>query len=892
MPRATPAAIVVATLSLLTELAAQESAALLHAALAVLPVDSAPFQRLADFDGDGDLDAIGTRVHGNGSNNEIVIWRNDGGAFTTAWSGSAPIYLTPDPTNPIRTLALATGDFNQDGLADFVVAGGSNTQRFVSAATGTFTTHAIAAPGIAITHVATGDFDADGSLDYVVVGKSLAGPGVSVQAFLAAGGAPTWTVPGSTGAELRVQAAARSGQPGDDLLVFDRSSSIAAVLRLVGGQLTLDQVLVSSIAMPVTTVWKWIAGDLDGDHDTDVIVFRPGQGQYLATYQVFRRTSASTLTPEPPQNGGPSEYLADIDGDGDLDGVCCGGGGGPTYGWPTLDFPSMFQIAENRGGGDFAFSWNFPGTGSLSMAGAADIDGDGDVDFVAGRCVFYGRGPWTGHPTPTAGGANSMLVNRRHDLGDTDRDGDPDLLGMRNRGDGTMDPINDQVAPPPGRTFGGSIRIDVDGDGAPDRIQRQLVGGLFEYMVLQRNNGGGHYRYAGACAPTGLRFGSQYAYTADHYLAADCDGDGDEDVIANSNPANSEGYYSQIFWNNAGMFSAGPSLNARIDAVADFDADGLPDLLTSTGSVTLVLRGTGDVAVPFVGQWQGPAKPFEPNALVVADLDDDGRLDFAAPTGPSTFLLFMNVPQVGWPFYFIPCTLTGVGVTIAPSGGGAVVRSPVAAADFDGDGMTDLMLGRTSGEPNVSTILRRISWSNPPSLANYVVLKQVTPGGFAGDADGDGDIDLIGDVVTLNPLHHGSAAGGRMQSLPGIAGEDGATPVFGASGPFRCGETVALRLTGVPGPTLALLCMSLGTATQADVPLPGLTLYVDPATLISGVWAIGEDGQGRAAASATLPVYLPPGLQGLTFHLQAFVPDPSAPTTATQTNLLTATIGW
>lgn len=32
-----------------------------------------------------------------------------------------------------------------------------------------------------------------------------------------------------------------------------------------------------------------------------------------------------------------------------------------------------------------------PGAGSESIARAADIDGDSDIDFIAGRCVFYGN---------------------------------------------------------------------------------------------------------------------------------------------------------------------------------------------------------------------------------------------------------------------------------------------------------------------------------------------------------------------------------------------------------------------------------------------------------------------------------------------------------------------
>lgn len=323
MPRARSRFVAAAVLSsFAARVAAQESETLFDAALAVLPVDSAPFQRLGDFDGDGDLDAIGTRIHGNGSNNQIVIWRNDGGKFTSAWNGNASISYSGDPTNSLRTLALATADFDADGRTDFVVAGRSTVQKFLSTGNWSFQTTMQAVPTIDIVYVCTGDFDGDGALDYAVVGKGTAGAAIQVQMFLAAGGTFSWFVGGVSGPELRIGAAELDGQPGDDLLVFDRSSGTARVLALSGGQLNVVYTLQSTISMPgVTTAWKWIAGDIDADQDADVVIFRPAQAQFAATYQIFRRTSPSTLTAEPPKNGGPSEYLADIDGDGDLDGV-------------------------------------------------------------------------------------------------------------------------------------------------------------------------------------------------------------------------------------------------------------------------------------------------------------------------------------------------------------------------------------------------------------------------------------------------------------------------------------------------------------------------------------------------------------------------------------------
>ena len=52
--------------------AAQESRAVFDAPLVVLPADSPPFQRLFDYDADGDLDVVGHRVRSDG--NEFSLW--------------------------------------------------------------------------------------------------------------------------------------------------------------------------------------------------------------------------------------------------------------------------------------------------------------------------------------------------------------------------------------------------------------------------------------------------------------------------------------------------------------------------------------------------------------------------------------------------------------------------------------------------------------------------------------------------------------------------------------------------------------------------------------------------------------------------------------------------
>jgi hypothetical protein len=61
--------------------------------------------------------------------------------------------------------------------------------------------------------------------------------------------------------------------------------------------------------------------------------------------------------------------------------------------------------------------------------------------------------------------------------------------------------------------------------------------------------------------------------------------------------------------------------------------------------------------------------------------------------------------------------------------------------------------------------------------------------------------------------------------------------------------------------------------------------------MIVGDWFIHEDGLGIAAASTSLSIYLPNGLQGFVFYTQAFVLDVAAPTLVTHSNLLEKRVG-
>tara|TARA_R110002073_G_scaffold36267_3_gene105604 strand:+ start:1858 stop:4518 length:2661 start_codon:yes stop_codon:yes gene_type:complete len=862
-------------------LLAQESKAVLHAPMAVLPVDSAPFQKLADFDGDGDLDAVGTRIYGNGNGNQIYVWRNDGGTFTTT-----QIFAASEGTGPgvgANVFPIDVADFNGDGLMDFVVVGESRAIRYFAQPGFQF----VAQPPLWLVNanlgrraVATGDFDHDGQVDIAVAANGFA----SDHLFVFAGNGAWTSIQISVDSQPRLHALELDGVPGDDLLVSGLGQLHAEVFTLTNNQIQHVQTLSSSLNYAGPTPWLWMGGDLDNDNDIDVIVFKPEPAPGAAKYQIFRRTAAGTLVPESIAFGGPAEYLYDIDGDGDLDGACCGGGG-PGFAWHTLDFKSTFELATNRGGGDFAPSFSFPGAGSKSLAGVADLDADGDVELVAGRCVFYGNGPWDEQPMPLAGGAQVSGSARAADVHDIDRDGDLDYYGVVNRGDGWFQTAPPLPAPPAGFSYmTEGLGCDVDGDGVRDRLMslQQNASGTFAGMAWLRNNGGGHMLYEGAVAPAGVPFGNVWGINPHDHVVADFDGDGYDDVYANNN--------ATVYFNQNGTFGGSSyalPVYGIVLCVTDFNGDGINDVVLRTGTWVHVLRGTNTPGAWFVPEWTAASffLPTAPAGTAFGDVNDDGRIDFVTPWWNLQPRVFINQTLPGQPMSFTGHDPGGPELSVVA----AATEPSMSLADFNGDGATDIFIGHIRGEPNVSAVMLRQSTS--PTNLTYETVYFAIPDGFAADVDLDGDPDVVGEYTARNRLLDRHVGGSRVQVHDGVQGEVGATPVLGGSGPYTTGGSHTLRLTNVPGPTVAIVGVSLFEAALPNSPLPGMTMRLDPGAMIVGTLPITDDGQGRAAAMATLSLPIFPGMEGWHYYVQAFVQDGAAAQGFSQSNLLSLRVG-
>jgi uncharacterized protein (TIGR03437 family) len=364
---------------------------------------------LADFDRDGKMDVvIGvgsplvlSREYPTGpglpnTEDELTVFFGDGaGGLTAAPLASPPIQATLrslpfnlpyGAQNP--WIALTSGDFNKDGIADLaVVSGFQFLSVFLSSASDaitptfaydfTVTDHPEAYP----TSVVTADFNQDGIPDLAVAVARPTGPG-SIMIFLGKGDG-TFLAPLSTNAPGSIW----SLVTGD--FNKDGHADLAAINTTYN--FLTDQVVVflgqgdGSFASPATYqagmgAVALVAGDFSQDGFDDIAVGN-GTGINLLLGQADGTLSAGTNIAAPAYTVPVSLAVGDLNGDGKLDLVA--------------EFYTQ-GIAFLYGNGDGTFlAPELQPFGSAFVA-VGDINGDGIPDlFLSGGSVLIGNGNGT-----------------------------------------------------------------------------------------------------------------------------------------------------------------------------------------------------------------------------------------------------------------------------------------------------------------------------------------------------------------------------------------------------------------------------------------------------------------------------------------------------------------
>jgi hypothetical protein len=358
----------------------------------------------------------------------------------------------------------------------------------------------------------------------------------------------------------------------------------------------------------------------------------------------FSKSSDPATNPWP-----QSVAMGDFNGDGKMDLVV------PTY---SIFTPlSDANILLGNGDGTFTAGPAFPLTGqNVNNAVVADFNGDGKADIALSLPdanevqVLLGKGDGTFTPMPAISADEVFVIS----TGDFNRDGKPDLIAVSpgsgtltvllGNGDGTFTALAPITTPASGP---GGVAItpvavtvgDFNGDGIPDIAavnDSRFATGVPDSVTILLGNGDGTFRIS-AESPT---VGDNPSYI----VAGDLNGDGILDlVVANLNvDTNEPGTVTVLLGKGDGTFA--PTAVSPVTgflpysvAIADFNGDGKPDLVTANaGSNTVtVLLGNGD------GTFAAPmsiAAGTDPLFAAVGDLDGDGIPDVVAANNSTSSL--------------------------------------------------------------------------------------------------------------------------------------------------------------------------------------------------------------------------------------------------------------
>jgi len=308
-----------------------------------------------DFNGDGIQDAV---VANAGDGTLTVMLGNGDGTFTTG----TPINVGGKPTG------IVAGDFNNDGNLDLAVVDNQNGKVliYLGNGDGTFTAGATITTGGNPFGIAVGDLNLDGNLDLAVTVD-----GTNTTAILLGNGDGTFTVgtPVTGGNSPRGIVIADFNNDGDpDIATTNFSNGTVSVVMGAG-----DGTFTNATNSPFTVGTGPIAlaaGDFNSDGDIDLAVANQGANTVDILLGGGGGNFALTGSPLAVDSQPSAIVAADFDGDGTIDLLTANAGAG------TVSFLS------NNGNATFAAAVPITaGTGVDALA-AVDLIGAGRPDLI------------------------------------------------------------------------------------------------------------------------------------------------------------------------------------------------------------------------------------------------------------------------------------------------------------------------------------------------------------------------------------------------------------------------------------------------------------------------------------------------------------------------------
>ena len=794
------------------------------------PVGSDPLAIVAgDFNHDGHLDlaVLNNTPNNSGTGGSVSILTGQGDGTFVAGATYGVGYL---PT------AIATGDFDGDGNLDLAVVV-SNPNVLLNAgfvtilmgsASGAFTAGANYAVGITPASIAVGDFNGDGRLD-LAVGSPVNGinfnPQSEISILLNAGSgnfsAGSSFAVGPLGSVPIAIAAADFNNDGRLDLAVALNNTNYAVICQGNGDGTFA--IAGTPVVGNTPVWL-VAADFNGDGKIDLIVDNNGDN----TVAVLPGNGDETF-------GNPTTYpvgtqptnlaLADLNGDGKVDVAV------------VNNHDSNVQVLLGEGNGTF-LPGIYPVGANPGGIASGDFNRDGIPDLAVTKsdatvAIFLGDGRGGFTPLPPFVACQSVVgaVAGKIAAADVNGDNKVDLAVACNlpastpssfvnlfqgNGDGTF--VN-PFGPVIGSATQGIVAADIDGDGIPEFVVANLSTGL---QVVNLNTS----------LPKLIFLESVWDVTA-----GDFNGDGKTDLLA----VGSEGIIPGIvlLGDGAGNFQQGSPLGWPGGLTGDFNGDGLTDFLNYQPSdLVEVIMNQGNATFLQGSEISGnPPGSLLGSPQALADFDGDGVLDVLTALNSGAPLNVFLGYQDGTFDQQPAASFSQFGV------------ATVAVADFDGNGSPDVaVLDLTAG--TVSILLNKNSFKPTTTALSQSTTNVVVGQSFSlsaavtskfGMPTGNVTFKQAGVPQNTVALNAGSAQ--ITETAPSAVGQVGYTALYTGDGTFS-GSLSQRLLVNVSAATTATVVTSSDKNSALGQSVT-LTATVSPqySGVPSGTVAFYADGQ-------------------------------------------------
>lgn len=494
----------------------------------------------------------------------------------------------------------------------------------------------------------------------------------------------------------------------------------------------------------------WTITDLNGDGRADMVgTAFDGQNDVI---RVLLNSGNGTFAP-PTDYLAPMSFkdltLADLNGDGKPDMV------ENTY--------TLVRVLMNNGNGTFASGVDHTvGYAPDPSMTAADLNGDGKLDLIragdfAKLWVLLNNGNGTfAPPAPYLHAVNQAYINTSIvKVADMNGDMAPDLVIKRWAADGpNVEYVGVEVlwndgtggfgthwahswwsGPVAGQRDHVSIAVgDLDVDGKLDLAVAREALPPNPSLTLFKNDGNATFSVIG-----------DYSAGNGPLNVADWTDDGKPDLVIGYNVLPNDGD-GTITTKLSSSVDSGNLLDPGPMVSADFNGDGSPDLAVGYNSFDndkLICHGRVRVLSNHGNGAFNSLLAYStftgcPNGMATADFNGDGKPDLAVTWNWDMPTLLLSNGNGSF-----------TAIQVFPGPGFVAFPNTMAAADFDGDGKPDLVIGSIDNQPKVRVLHNTGNGTFVPGMDYFVNPKALT----AADVNGDGKPDLeFLDSNTMNVL--------------------------------------------------------------------------------------------------------------------------------------------